>query len=396
MGFIMEIKIAKKVKKLEPSATEEVDNKVKKMEQNGVEDIISLGVGEPYFDTPENIKKSAWESLQKGKTNYEPTAGDHELRKEISKKFTRENDMEVDVEDIIVTPGAKFSIFLAFETILEKGDQVMLLEPSWVTYEPAAQLNEAEVIRIPTLKDKGFKPDIQAVKEAINEDVEIIVINSPCNPTGAVYERSTIRKITEIAKEYDSLVLSDEPYEYQIYEGEHYSPGSEYDNVITVNAFSKSHAMTGWRLGYVTGPEEILEGMIKIYQHSATCVNSFAQGGAIEALRSEESRNAIEEMSEGYKKRRKRMIELIGESKFFELHSEPEGAFYCFPSYDLEKPSIEFSKELLEEVHVATVPGRAFGETGEGHLRLSYSTSMENIEEAFRRIEDHLRGDTND
>lgn len=390
----MNVEIAKKISNLDPSATEELDNKVKKMEQNGVDDIISLGVGEPYFDTPENIKKAAWNSLKEGKTNYEPTAGDHELRKEIAKKFKRDNDIDADVEDIIVTPGAKFSIYLAFETVLEEGDQVMLLEPAWVTYEPVAHLNGAEVIRVPTDKEEGFQPDIEAVKEAMTEKVKIIVINSPCNPTGAVYEASRIREITELAEENNAWVLSDEPYEFQVYEGEHFSPGSEYDNVITVNAFSKSHAMTGWRLGYCTAPKEILGGMIKIYQHSATCVNSFSQSGAIEALRSEESKKAIEEMTQGYRVRREKMIELIEKSDFLELHSEPEGAFYCFPSYKLDKPSMDFSKELLEEAHVATVPGAAFGESGEGHLRLSYSTSLENIEEAFERIEDYFRRST--
>ncbi|MFW6176059.1 MAG: pyridoxal phosphate-dependent aminotransferase, partial [Thermoplasmatota archaeon] len=390
--FTMNVKIAKKIADLEPSATEEVDNKVKEMQQNGVDDIISLGVGEPYFDTPDNIKKAACNSLMDGKTNYEPTAGDYELRKEISKKFKRDNDMDVDVDDIIVTPGAKFAIFLAFNTVLEEGDQLMLLEPAWVSYEPAANMNGAEVIRVPTNKEKGFQLDVEAVKEAMNGKVKIIVINTPCNPTGAVFDPSKIREITKIAKEHGALVLSDEPYEYQLYDGEHYSPGSEFDNVITANAFSKSHAMTGWRLGYVTGPKEILEGMIKIYQHSATCVNSFSQGGAIEALRSEESIKSIEEMTEGYGERRELMIELINESEFFDLHTEPKGAFYCFPSYNIDKSSIEFSKELLEETHVATVPGAAFGDTGEGHLRLSYSTSKENIREGFERIENYLRG----
>lgn len=392
----MKPQIDEKIAELKPSATEEVDNKIEEMEQNGVDDIVSLGVGEPCFDTPEYIKKSTWEALKDGKTNYEPTAGDCELRKEISKKFQKENNINADPDEIIVTPGAKFAIYLAFQTILEEGDQVMLLDPSWVTYEPAANINGASAIRVPTNELKGFQPDIEAVKEAMNPSVKIIVINTPCNPTGAVFKPSLIRKITEIAKENDAYILADEPYEYLIYEGEHYSPGSEYDNVITANAFSKSYAMTGWRLGYVTGPQEILEGMTKIYQHSVSCVTSFAQSGAIEALKSEESKQALGRMINGYKKRREQMIGLIEDSNYLKLNYNPNGAFYCFVNYDLDKPSMELSKELLEEARVATVPGAAFGNTGEGHLRLSYATSKENIEEALNRMEEYFRRKVND
>jgi len=386
----------KKIANLEASATEEVDNKIDEMKQKGVDDILSLGVGAPCFDTPDNIKQAAWKSLKAGKTNYEPTAGDHELRVQIVKKFKEKNNIDVGTDEILVTPGAKFGIYLAFQTILSEGDKVMLLDPSWVTYEPAARMKGAEVVRVPTDKEKGFQPDIEEVKKAMSSSVKIVVINSPCNPTGAVFEPSIIREITELALNNDAYVLSDEPYEYLIYEGEHYSPGSEYENVITTNSFSKSHAMAGWRLGYVTAPQKILEGMTKIYQHSVSCVNSFSQGGGIEALKSEESKKEVDKMIEGYKKRRKKMIGLIKESEFLELQTEPSGAFYCFPTYSLDKPSIELTKELLEEVHVATVPGGAFGEAGENHLRLSYSASPEVIEEAFDRIEKYLRRASHD
>ncbi|MFW6041069.1 MAG: pyridoxal phosphate-dependent aminotransferase [Thermoplasmatota archaeon] len=387
----MDIKIDEKIANLEASATEEVDNKVDDMKQKGVNDIISLGVGEPCFDTPINIKKAAWESLKAGKTNYQPTAGDHELRVEVARKFKEKNNMDVKTDEILMTPGAKFGIYLAFQTILSEGDEVMLLDPSWVTYEPAANMKGAKVIRVPTDEKTGFQPDIEAVKEAMSSSVKILVINSPCNPTGAVFKPSVIRELTEIAKDNDTFVLSDEPYEYLIYHGEHYSPGSEFNNVITANSFSKSHAMAGWRLGYVTAPKEILEGMTKIYQHSVSCVNSFSQGGGIEALRSEKSKKAVEKMISGYAKRRKLMINLIEKSDLFELNTKPDGAFYCFPTYKLNKPSMEVSKELLEKAHVATVPGGAFGKTGEGHIRLSYSAAQEDIKEAFNRIEECLR-----
>lgn len=267
----------------------------------------------------------------------------------------------------------------------------MLLDPAWVSFESAAEIAGAKVIRVPTDEKSGFHPDLDAIRKAMKKSVRIIVVNSPCNPTGAVYDKSEIRKVAEIAEENGSLLLSDETYEYLVYEGEHYSPGSEYDHVITVNAFSKSHAMTGWRLGYVTAPKEVLEGMIKIYQHSVSCVTAFAQAGAVEALRSEASRKAAKEMVEGYRERRAVMMELIEKSEFFECGIMPRGAFYCFPSYRPTIPSVEFAKALLEEAHVATVPGAAFGQCGEGHLRFSYATSTESIVEAFRRMEDFLR-----
>lgn len=383
--------ISRKIAALAPSATEEVDNEVKRLQRSGIADIISLGVGEPCFDTPQNIKRAAWEALQAGKTKYEPTAGDYELREEICKKLKRENGINAKAEDIIVTAGAKFAIFLAFQAVLEEKDRLMLLDPAWVTYEPAAKIAGASVVRVPCKEEDGFQPDIGRIKEAMDDSIKMIVVNSPCNPTGAVYDPSTIREIVKLARDNGALVLSDECYEYLIYEGEHYSPASEFDNVITVNAFSKSYAMTGWRLGYATGPKEVLEGMLKIYQHSTSCVTAFAQAGAIEALRSKESQQAVKRMVEGYKERRAVMLKLIQQSEFFDLSVEPQGAFYCFPSYRLKKSSVEFAKELLEEVHVATVPGAAFGECGEGHLRLSYATSVENIIEAFERIESYLR-----
>ena len=262
----------------------------------------------------------------------------------------------------------------------------MLLDPAWVTYEPAAKMAGADVIRIPTNAAWGFQPDLGAIRKAINPALKIVVINSPCNPTGTVFEKSAIQEIAKMTKDNDILLLSDEVYEYQIYDGEAYSPASEFDHVITVNAFSKSHAMTGWRLGYATGPKEVLEGMIKIYQHSTSCVTAFAQHGAIEALRSESSRMAAQQMTQGYRERRDVMIKLINASDFFELGVMPQGAFYCFPSYHLDMPSVELAKALLEEVHVATVPGGAFGECGEGYLRLSYATTIDAIEEAFERI----------
>ena len=380
--------IAKRIKNLKPSATGEVDNEIHRLKEEGVSDLVSLGIGEPKFDTPLNVKSAAIKAIEEGKTKYEPTAGDYSLRKAISEKLERENNISTSPEDIIVTAGAKFAIYLAFHSTLERGDKVIVIDPAWVTYEPAAEMAGAEVVRVSTKESRGFHPDLREIEEAMDDKVKILVINSPCNPTGAVYKEAEIKRIAEIARDYNSLVLSDEPYEYLVFDGEHYSPGSDFENVITVNSFSKSFAMTGWRLGYVTGPKEILEGIKKIYQHSLSCVTAFAQSGGLEALESKETKLEVQKMLTGYEQRRELAITKIKESNYLEQEIKPEGAFYCFPSYSINMPSGQLAKKLLKEYHVATVPGGAFGECGEGHLRLSYSGDIENIEESFKRMED--------
>ena len=379
--------LAKKIILLQPSATETVENLVKRMEQKGIDDIVSLGAGEPCFDTPDNIKKAAVDALMAGDTKYQPTAGSYELREEICRKFKRENGIDVGCDDVLVTAGGKFAIFLAFQALLEKDDQVILLEPAWVTYGPAANLAGATIIPITMDPYADFQPDPERIRAQMSPAVKIIVLNSPCNPTGAVYDNAVVREIAKIARDHNALLLSDEVYEYQRYQGVHYSPASEFDNVLTVNSFSKSHAMTGWRLGYVTGPRPVLEGMIKIYQHSTSCVTAFAQAGAIEALRSPNSHEAVKKMLAGYRKRRTLMLECIARSKYLILRNNPCGAFYCFPAYQMQISSLALSKALLEEMHVATVPGAAFGSCGEGYLRLSYATTLEQIKEAFERME---------
>jgi aspartate aminotransferase len=383
-------KVAHKVANLELSATDEVDNIVKRMRRAGIDDIISLGGGEPCFDTPPNIQAAAERAMREGKTKYEPTSGDFELRAAIAEKFRKENGIAAEPRDIIVTPGGKFAIYLAFQAALEPGDRVMILEPAWVSYKSMAQLAGAGLVSVECRASEGFQPNLDGIRAAMDDSVKFVIVSSPNNPTGAVYDPATLRDLAEIAQRHGALLLCDEVYEYLLYEGTHYSPASEFDNVVTVNSFSKSYAMTGWRLGYVTGPQEILEGMVKIYQHSATCVTAFAQAGALEALTSEESRQASQQMVAGYKDRRDLAVELQNRSEFFEC-AAPLGAFYTFPAYSLDMPSLTFATELLEEAHVATVPGAAFGACGEGFLRLCYSTSKENLVEAFERMDAFIR-----
>jgi len=385
----MKLSLNPYVKHLEESATEVVDNEIKRMRREGINDIVSLGVGEPYFDTPLVIKEAAKQALDMGITKYQPTLGDYELRKAISQKFLLDNEIKAGVEDIIVTPGAKFAIYLAFQSLIEVGDKVMVLDPSWVSHTSIPLMLGATLVRIPTIESEGFQPDINAIELAMKGDIKCMIINSPCNPTGAVYPKSTIRQIVEIANKEGVLVLSDEIYEDIIYEGEHYSPASEFDNVITVNGFSKSFAMTGWRLGYVTGPKQLLDEMIKVYQHSASCVTSFSQAGALEALVNKKCKEATKSMVLQFRHNRKVMMDFLDQSEHFTC-STPDGAFYCFVRYSLPKKSLDLAKELLEKIHVATVPGKAFGDCGENHLRLSYATSEKNLIEGLDRISNYF------
>jgi aspartate aminotransferase len=381
----MEYRLAQRVIDLKLSATDEIDNIVKKMQRAGITDIVSFGGGEPCFDTPQTVQDAAIAGLRAGKTKYEPTAGDYELRAEISKKLMEHNHIRAGVDDILVTPGGKFAVFMACQALLQPGDKVMVLEPAWVSYVSNVELASAQVIHIPSYEENGFQPDLDLIRKKMDKCVRFIVMNSPNNPTGAVYAPDTIREITKIAQQYGALILSDEIYEDILYQGERFSPASEFNNVITINGFSKTYAMTGWRLGYVTAPREIIDGMIKIYQQSATCVTAFAQSGAIDALRNPKAAAESQKMVQGYCERSILISELIQESGFFKGFI-PQGAFYAFPSYTFNRSSLEIANLLLEKAHVATVPGSAFGDCGEGHIRFSYSTSKENIIEGFRRI----------
>ncbi len=380
-------RLADVIQELKASATEAVDGAVKEMLGQGIDDIISLGVGEPSFDTPAYIKNAAVKALMDGETKYQPTKGIPALRQAICKKLERENKIKTNADQILVTAGGKFSIYLAFTAMLQKGDQIVLLDPAWVSYEAAAQMNAAEVIRVSSAASDGFLPDLDKVEQVLDDSVKIIVVNSPCNPSGAVFPMDTLRELAQMADKYGAILLSDEVYEYQIYDHKHYSPGADFDNIITVNAFSKSFAMTGWRLGYAVAPMDIVEGMTKIYTHSTSSVTSFAQWGAIAALESGESQKVVQEMQKEYTRNRSLMIELINKSAYLNLDCKPQGAFYCFPSYGFNMTSVELSTRLLRECHVATIPGVAFGQCGEGFLRLSYATDSQSIQAGMQRME---------
>lgn len=374
--------ISDRVQRIEPSATLKVSNLVKEMRNEGKE-VISLSVGEPDFDTPSVIKESTMKALENGKTYYTSGTGIIGLRNAIKNKFKSENGIETHEDNIIVTPGGKFSIFLACQTILQEGDRAGIFDPAWVSYLPNIKLAGAEPVWLDT--DEKFKPDLIDFKNKAS-NLKMIILNSPSNPTGKVYSEELIRKIVHIAEENDIIVLSDEVYEKLMYEGEHYSPASDYKNVVTVNSCSKPYAMTGWRIGYFTGPGEIVDAAKKIQSHSVSCATSFAQKGAEKALTSSRVEEKVSEMRKEFEERRDLVVDGLREIKGIHC-MKPEGAFYCFVEFDMEMSSLEFCEKLLKERGVAVTPGSAFGRDREEYFRLSFTNSKEKIKEALRKIQ---------
>lgn len=350
-------------------------------------DAISFKIGEPDFNTPQHIVMAGFHALLDGKTHYAPPQGILELREAIVKKSIHDNKIPCSPENIMVSV-AKHAIFSLILSTVDKGDEVILPDPAWVSYSPAIKIAGGKEIPVKLRKgDFRFHPD--DISDAITPNTKLIIINTPSNPTGAVARKEDLRGIADLAKDHDILVLSDEIYEKLIYEGEHFSI-SAFDGMmertITINGFSKAYAMTGWRIGWAIAPTNILENMIKVQQHSITCVAPFVQYAGLAALQQyEKSMDSIANMIVEFRKRREIIVEEL--NKINGLHCpKPNGAFYVFPSFNYKLTSSEFSKYLLEKAKVAVNSGTAFGQNGEGHIRFSYATSMENIKEGIERI----------
>jgi aspartate aminotransferase len=348
-------------------------------------DIISFSLGEPDFETPENIRKAAKTALDRGETHYTQGSGIPELREEIAEKLKNENNLDVSPADVLVTPGAKQAIFEAICTLIEEGDEVLLLDPAWVSYEAIVKFAGGKPVMVPVSEQDGYVPvDLHSY---MTRDTKLLILNSPCNPTGAVYGKNEIKTVAEMAEDYGIFVLSDEVYEKIIYGAKHHSIGSLIPSrTITINGFSKAYAMTGWRLGYATAAAPILQGMLKIQQHSVSNATSFVQRAGVEALRGDQ--DAVRAMVTEFEKRRNLMID--GLYKMGIQCARPRGAFYAFAKVSQFGSSVEVTEKLLQEALVAVTPGSAFGPNGEGYVRLSYATSRQNIEEGICRIEASL------
>ncbi|MFM5882625.1 pyridoxal phosphate-dependent aminotransferase [Methanobrevibacter gottschalkii] len=343
---------------------------------------INLGIGEPDFDVPENIKNAMKRSIDENDTHYTPNKGYIELREEISKKFKKENDINTNPDDIIVTVGASEGLYMCTQAFVEKGDEVLLPNPSFLSYESCIKLADGNIVPVDCKMENEFKLKAEDVQEKISNKTKAIILNSPSNPTGAVMEKEDIKAIADLSIDENFLIISDEIYEKIIYGKKNYSPAKYSDNVITLNGFSKTYAMTGLRIGYLaTTNENYTEQLLKIHQYNIACANTTAQRGAYEALTGPQ--DEVKKMVFEFQKRRDLIIRRLNEMEYETVNAE--GAFYVFPKIEDE----DFVMKAAD-AGVITVPGIAFGTNGKNHVRMSYANSYENIEKAMNILEERV------
>ena len=393
------MELSKKAQRIEPSVTLEITAKAKEMKENGV-DVISFGAGEPDFNTPKNIIDAAIKAMNDGNTKYTSVNGILPLREAICKKFKEDNGLFYKPSQIVVSTGAKQSLANTFLAILNKGDEVILQNPCWVSYTELIKLADGVPVIVNCDENDGYKLSAKNIEKAVTSKTKAILLNSPHNPTGIVYNKNELEEIAQIAKKYNLIIISDEIYEKLIYDGEeHVSIASlsedAYERTIVINGLSKTYAMTGWRVGYTASSAKLAKIMSSVQSHMTSNVCSISQYAALEALTGPQ--DSINMMKNAFEERRNFMmkkLEEIDEVSFI----KPQGAFYIMVNitYFIGKSingvkinnSIEFAKMLLEEEKVAVIPGAAFGL--ENFIRLSYATSMEVIEEGLDRIKSFL------
>jgi aminotransferase len=356
-------------------------------------DIISLGPGEPDFTTPKHIIDFAKKKLDEGYTHYSPPVGRSETREAIVKKLKKDNKINVDPEEIIVTCGSQEALFLGILALVDPGEKVLVPDPSFLAYIPMVETITGVPVSVPLLEKDGFEFDPDKVRQLVDKRTRILLINTPGNPTGRILKKRTLEELADIAVEHDLVIFSDEAYEKFVYEkNKHISIGSlngMKDYVVTFHSFSKTYAMPGFRVGYAAGPNDIIKSMTRIHMYSALCAPTISQLAAIEALNG--SQKCVEDMRREYDRRRKLIVKRIKEIPKMSC-LEPEGAFYVFPNIKAMKmKSTEVVRLFLKEARVLTVPGTEFGKYGEGYIRMSYATSYEKIEEAMDRIENTIR-----
>lgn len=357
-----------------------------------MKDVISLGIGEPDFTTPKPILDAGIRSLQAGETHYTSNSGKLELRQGIANNLQRLYGVKYDpATEIIATVGVSEALYLTFVALLDPGDEVIIPTPCFVSYQAEVYLAGGVPVEIPTKMENKFQVDPDEIRAAITPRTKVIFIGYPSNPTGAVAERETLMEIAKIAIEHDLMVVSDEIYDRLVYGFKHVcfpALGEEIkERTVLLGGFSKSHAMTGWRIGFAAAPQEIIAGLVRIHQYTIMSAPTTAQDAALEALKSD---SYVDEMVAEYDRRRKLIVG--GLNKLGLTTFEPRGAFYAFPNIKASGMSDEaFAEKLLHEEHVAVVPGNAFGKGGEGFVRCSYATAYEKIEEALRRMEKFMQ-----
>lgn len=378
--------LADKIVEIKPSGIRKFFDIVSEMK-----DAISLGVGEPDFDTPWHIRDEGIYSLEKGRTFYTSNAGLKELKVEITKYIKRTQGISYDANhEVIVTVGGSEAIDLALRAMVNPGEEVLIPQPSYVSYEPCAIMADAVPVIIELKEENEFRLTAQELRKAITDKTKILILPFPNNPTGAIMEKKDLDEIAEIIREKDIFVISDEIYAELTYKDKHVSiasiPGMQ-ERTVLINGFSKSYAMTGWRLGYACAPKEIMEQMIKIHQFAIMCAPTTSQYAAVEALRNGD--DDVASMRESYNQRRRFLMNAFREMGLECF--EPYGAFYVFPCIkEFGMSSDEFAERLLREEKVAVVPGTAFGDCGEGFLRISYAYSLENLKIALDKIRDFI------
>ena len=387
--------ISKRVKKIQPSFTLEMTAKAAELRRNGV-DVINLGVGEPDFNTPKNIRTAALKAMDEGHTKYTPGKGTFEIRDAICEKLSRDNSIKYNPDQIIVSSGAKHSLSTLFQAILNPNDEVIIFSPFWVSFPDIIRLADGNPITVETNPNDNFSPIWEDFHSKTSHNTKAVLINSPSNPTGSVWNNEIIEKILKICKKNNWIVVSDECYEKLVYDTDYQcaelinSRKKINANVITIQSMSKTYAMTGWRIGYTAGNQNIINAMSKIQGQATSCPNSIAQKAAIEALTG--NQKEINDMKKIFKKRRKVMIDRL--NKIPNINCQvPGGAFYAFPdiSYYLNgriSDSFKLSDYILEKANTVTVAGAGFGM--EGFIRLSYATDEKIFLEGINRIEKTL------
>ena len=381
-----------------PSMTLEITAKAKQLKAQGV-DVIDFGVGEPDFDTSDYIKEAAIDAIKKGYTKYTPSSGISELKKAVCNKLLKDNSLKYQPEQIVISNGAKHSIYNALCAILNPGDEVIIPVPYWLSYPEMVRLAYGKPVFVKTKAENDFKITAEELKNAITSKTKALILNTPNNPTGSVYTKEELKELAKIIEEANIFVISDEIYEKLIYEGSHISIASLNEKIkeltILVNGMSKAYAMTGWRIGYTASSLEIAKVMSNIQSHTTSNPNSIAQYASVAALSGDET--VIKRMAEEFNKRRIYMVERINKIKGLKSN-KPQGAFYVMVNIDeyigkeikgkIIRGSIDFANALIEGANVAVVPALPFGM--DNYIRISYATSLENIEKGLNRIEEFL------
>ncbi len=375
--------LSKKIVDIPPSGIRKFFDIVSEMP-----DAISLGVGEPDFDTPWRVREEGIYSLEQGRTFYTSNSGLKELKEEISKYMKRKIHVDYDPDsEILVTVGGSEGIDIALRAMLDPGDEVLIPQPCYVSYEPCTVLADGVPVIIPLKQENDYKLKPEELEAAITPRTKILILPYPNNPTGAIMTKEDLVPVAEVVKRHDLYVISDEIYSELTYQSDHVSIASlngMKERTLVINGFSKGFAMTGWRLGYVCGPASIVEQMFKVHQYAIMCAPTTSQYAAVEALKSCE--DEVQEMRTAYNQRRRYLVHEFRRMKLDCF--EPYGAFYMFPNIEeFGMSSEEFATRLLEEEKVAVVPGTAFGESGEGHLRISYAYSLDDLKNALARVE---------